>query len=41
MRTGFEPTCFKTTQSAGGNAELKGDCQWILLKDSNGFVKFN
>lgn len=41
MRPGFEPKCFKSVQSAGGVAELKGDCEWTLLKDSNGFVKFN
>lgn len=41
MRPGFEPKCFKNLQSAGGVADLVGDCQWYLLKDSNGFVKFN
>ena len=41
LRPGFEPKCFKNLQSAGGVADLVGDCQWYLLKDSNGFVKFN
>ena len=41
MRSDFAPVCFKNLTSAGGVVDLVGDCQWYLLKDSNGFVKFN
>ena len=38
---GSAPRCFKNLASAGGIAGLVGDCQWTLLSDSNGFIKFN
>jgi hypothetical protein len=42
MSPGFAPKCYKNLPKVNGLPNpLEGDCEWNLLKDSNGFVKFN